>query len=817
MQKFFSSLTTAFRTTPFWGRTFVVLSFFFLFVKQLVLFLSYDKLFQTIETSATIVHYLGYFVSDFLVCLVILGLVAINALIKKIFVKIINIIIISVIFFLFLLDVITIYVFQSRLSLFNLQQFITPSLGNFSWIILILIIIISILGIISFFIVQHPQFKKKQKSLLAIYFFLFSLGCFWIGIYAPDGFKSVPDNILSLNFSTITKHTSWKNETKTSDTYTDFFQPYLGKNKQKNIIVVFAESFSAIDSLHIWWTNDKLPYFDKIQKQGITFPNFISNGCTSDTSHVGFFLGIEPLKLVGSQITQYSWYHTVTEPLPQFFNELGYDTVFVSSVDLWFLNQLAFLSWIGFSHIIGTEAFEGKKTYVFDAAPDHVLYNKTLNIVEKQQTPYFLALQTISFHKPYNTPYGKTHDDALRYADKSLYYFYLKLKQQGFFENGILVIVGDHRKMEPLEEGEKEAVGDAWHAKSLATVVGAGIKSWTINTNLIQHTDFFYSLKQFAGQGRIYLSSLFNNIFSPTKQRNRWLVCCRNDYKNKNTIVFENNTIYSFANLSELASSYTPIHKYLSSYIAFQYGEQKQEISNNDLVIIGHRGSPIDSTENSLEGFFSAKQHGADGIEFDVSWTKDKQNIIMHWPGLYSTICGNKKMVYNYTLEYLQKNCPLTNGETIRTLKDMLVTIDGLFDYYFLELKVYNSKDAEEQTRDAITSVKALHMEDRVIFISYDETARKILGNTTGIIAGWDTFNTWDIELLSQGDYHYYLLPHDILPEHIVRDTETLGKRFVTYTVNTTGTLAKLYNQWIRIIITDNVPLMKEWLKQKNK
>jgi hypothetical protein len=57
----------------------------------------------------------------------------------------------------------------------------------------------------------------------------------------------------------------------------------------------------------------------------------------------------------------------------------------------------------------------------------------------------------------------------------------------------------------------------------------------------------------------------------------------------------------------------------------------------------------------------------------------------------------------------------------------MLVTIDGLFDYYFLELKVYNPKDAEEQTRDAITSVKALHMEDRVIFISYDETARKIL------------------------------------------------------------------------------------------
>jgi glycerophosphoryl diester phosphodiesterase len=100
-------------------------------------------------------------------------------------------------------------------------------------------------------------------------------------------------------------------------------------------------------------------------------------------------------------------------------------------------------------------------------------------------------------------------------------------------------------------------------------------------------------------------------------------------------------------------------------------------------------------------------------------------------------------------------------------------------------------------------------MEDRVIFISYDETARKILWNTTGIIAGWDTFTTWDIELLSQGNYQYYLLPHDILPEHIVRDTEALGKRFVTYTVNTTGTLTKLYNQWVRMVMTDNIPLLK--------
>jgi len=66
---------------------------------------------------------------------------------------------------------------------------------------------------------------------------------------------------------------------------------------------------------------------------------------------------------------------------------------------------------------------------VFDAAPDHNLYNKTLETIKNTTGSYFIKIQNISFHKPYNTPYGKTKEDALRYADKSLFYFYLQLKK----------------------------------------------------------------------------------------------------------------------------------------------------------------------------------------------------------------------------------------------------------------------------------------------------------------------------------------------------------------------------------------------------
>jgi phosphoglycerol transferase MdoB-like AlkP superfamily enzyme len=98
-----------------------------------------------------------------------------------------------------------------------------------------------------------------------------------------------------------------------------------------------------------------------------------------------------------------------------------------------------------------------------------------LATIQQQKSPYLAVLQTVSFHKPYYSPYGNTEVDALRYADKTLYYFYLQLKKENFFDSGILIIVGDHRKMEPLQSGEKEDFGNLRYARSVATIVGTGI------------------------------------------------------------------------------------------------------------------------------------------------------------------------------------------------------------------------------------------------------------------------------------------------------------------------------------------------------
>lgn len=647
---------------------------------------------------------------------------------------------------------------------------------------------------------------------MALYFLIFAISCFGVWMYAPGWFKSIPDNIISINYSAMRENLGTLSNINATNSYQKFFTKKRWLHQQPNVIVVFAESLSPIDSLRVGGKNNNLPYFDLIQKQGITFTNFVNDGCTSDTAHIGLLLGLEPIKPLWSQISAYSGYTSYTEPLPVFFNKLWYIPIFVSAVNLEFLNQKSFLSWVGFSQIIGEENFTGEKKYVFDAAPDHVLYNRTLETIKKQDKPYFMVLQSISFHKPYNTPYGATQKDALRYADKSLFYFYLQLKKSGFFNNGILVVVTDHRKMEPLEVWEKEALGDFWYTKWLATIVGTGIVPGMINTNIIQHTDIFYGLKQLVGKGAVTVSKLFNDIFTSSKKRNRGLVYCRY-FQNNNKYTLVSWTWASgkmFNELSEISVSHKFIYQYITSYISFEQWSWAMLSGKSNMVVIAHQWSPLQTPENSLEWFLLAQKNDADGIEFDVSQTKDKKNLVIHGERTRATICGKDYVVGNHTLEQLKTKCLLKNGEPLMTLEEILEATKGLFDYYFVDIKVYNPKDAEQQTTSVIQTVQKLEMQDKVIITSYDKQATYILWSYKNIHAWRDTYNLTDLDALPNMYHEYYMMPWDLIKNTTAQEAEDIGKKLVIYTVNTTGELEKLYNQWVRMVMTDDVPLIKD-------
>ena len=102
-------------------------------------------------------------------------------------------------------------------------------------------------------------------------------------------------------------------------------------------------------------------------------------------------------------------------------------------------------------------------------------------------------------------------------------------------------------------------------------------------------------------------------------------------------------------------------------------------------------------------------------------------------------------------------------------------------------------------------------MQDRVIFISYSDTAKKVLNEDPDIIFGRDTFDTNDLEFIWENNSKYFLVPYSTLTSELINKAKNQWKEVVTYTVNDTWTYDKMIDYWVKIILTDDIELLKNY------
>ncbi len=804
----FSWIRNSIKSSPLYWRTLIILLFVALITKLVIVYFSYKNL----NPRENVISYLA---SDIPVIFFAHLLIIINYWVKKRKYRLINDVIVFTVLLLYIIDVFTIFVFHSRVSLVDIFALWSNGSSWFNWIIRLWIIVLILVWLITFFLVQTKmKFLKKsgKNMLIAFSIFSFIYALFYAIIIISNANINYVKDVISLNIQKF----------KNDDINLDYQEVEFDDNgyqiervkwewKDLNVILVFAESLSAIDSANMWWNNN-MPKFDEIQKDWITFTNFVTNWTTSDTAHISTLLWVVPLINMKMGNTPYSWYKLKMQSLPEFFNNQWYATTFISAASLNFLKQRDFLSWAWFQKIIWEEEFEKNKKYTFESAPDEDLYDRVLQEVQAQTWKYFIWLQTISFHKPYNTPYWKTEELALRYSDDELYRFYQNLQKIWFFDNGILVIMWDHRKMNSIEEWERDLFWPNRYTKSVATVVWSWIQAWTINPELVQHTDFYNSLKRIIWYWSVEVDSVYNDIFTQQTNRNRGITNSEFYENNRYTISSQDGDVFLFRNISNLPKN-SPIYDYFSSYVLFEFWEEKEEGKSEDtdtIKFIWHRWAIENSPENTLESFLAAKDLWADWIEFDVSYTKDHENIVVHWDLLYASNCKNRK-VWNNNFDWIQNNCTIKNGEKYMKLQKMLELIDWLFDYYFLEIKVYNEKLWAQQAEEIIQTVKDLNMQDRVIFISYSDAAREVLDADPDIIYWRDTFDINDLDFIWENNSKYFLAPYDILTPEIVQKARDLWKEVVTYTVNETWDFQAMKDLWVNIIMSDRIDLLQEY------
>ncbi len=533
--------------------------------------------------------------------------------------------------------------------------------------------------------------------------------------------------------------------------------------------------------------------------------------------HIATLLGVEPIAFDYTG-TRYQNYISYVQPLAHFFNNLGYATSFLSTASLDFLDQKSFLNYAGYQNIIGAEAFKDKQRYTFDAAPDGDLYAKAIELVKSQTSPYFLTLQTISSHTPYHTPYGKTMEAMYRYEDESFAKFYAELKATDFFKNGILIVIGDHRKMTPLEDEEFAKRGTTAAAKIMGFMIGKDLPKNLIDKGLYQQTDLFYSLIREFGKGKVEVFEQYNDLFSRTIKRN-WNVKHRYDQKKVNIADAEGHYGYIDLNRMQIidGAQYFPaeeILNYLKLSLNFQKQGKKSDFlsasAQDKTVLIAHRGISTHATENSLNAFKAARDAGAEGLELDLTTTKDGKLIVYHGPSVANlTQCKQeKRTVCQMTWEELQ-GCALNDGQKIQSFEEMLPLIKNWFSFIFVDFKVADhplcKENKQENLENAIQLVQKNKMDAKVVFSSYDKDLMRFLAKKGDIGSALDTYSLKDLDQLSGSYFSYFMTPAENFSTTLVENLNKQSVEAVAYVVNNSQAFKKLTEMGVRFVMTDEV------------
>lgn len=265
-------------------------------------------------------------------------------------------------------------------------------------------------------------------------------------------------------------------------------------NPKPNIVLVLSESLSGVDSKYTGGLFDRLPNIDNIQRDGIGMTSAVSNGKITAHGLASSMLGQQPLKTGGypSIPAQFPVDKMSGSNIIAYAKKQGYKTIVISAgqprewqgLSGWFQS-------LGFDEVYDKDSPEFANTprFTWDAPPDEYMYKLALELMGKQPQPFLIMVETVSLHQPYILPdikYKVGEDDLVNlvnYVDQTTFVFYEMLKKINFFDNGVFVLYGDHRRFEELSKEERENGGvPKWHERIVCSVVGKGIEAGQLFT-----------------------------------------------------------------------------------------------------------------------------------------------------------------------------------------------------------------------------------------------------------------------------------------------------------------------------------------------
>jgi len=310
----------------------------------------------------------------------------------------------------------------------------------------------------------------------------------------------------------------------------------------RNIVIVLTESLSAYQSALLGGPRDWLPKLDALARENHYFSHFYANGFNTDGGEIAAFTGRVPIGAAGQPTHSLAAFGPDDGTLPAIAHRGGYGAYYFTTADLAFLDTGTWLNALGFDGVEGNEAafYAGMPRGQFGAAEDAALFARFEQWLDTRQDRrgFVAVLLTVSSHPPFANPRDGKIDVAatFHYIDDELAAFHEQLARRNFFDNGVLLITGDHRSMTPMLEEEYRQFGERAFARIPLVVAGA-IDLPKVVDAAFQQSDIPGSIAHLLGVN--YCRSPFNGLFlDRVPQPAQYIVHARGDDRNRVDVYF---------------------------------------------------------------------------------------------------------------------------------------------------------------------------------------------------------------------------------------------------------------------------------------
>ena len=222
-----------------------------------------------------------------------------------------------------------------------------------------------------------------------------------------------------------------------------------------NVVIILMESFAGTHVGKLGSTHNITPYFDALSKDGVLFTRMYSSGTRTNRGLSGTLLSFPSLPRFKSILNDASIDQEFSS-LANILKQRNYSTNFLVGGALEYDNRHGFFLGQGYDNFYGRYDY-GNDVFstVWGVADEH-LFNKSFEILATNKHPTLMTILTLTNHPTYEFPQKDNIDpvakilpdqmrmNAFKYSDWALGEFMKKCESEGFFENTIFVILGDH-------------------------------------------------------------------------------------------------------------------------------------------------------------------------------------------------------------------------------------------------------------------------------------------------------------------------------------------------------------------------------------